>query len=120
MKKFKVSVKNRNEFNDYDYLNKLTKEEYDWLRRFQREYLNADFQHGGDILHSSDKLRKDCFNQNNSRNRDTYAYAKVRNSLFNIQDYGVSMILDNPKRITLEDVWIEILDRKNNGTLFNR
>jgi len=40
--KFNVSVKNRNEFNDYDYLHILSAVDYDWLRRFHRESLNPN------------------------------------------------------------------------------
>lgn len=85
--KFRVSVKNRNEFNDYDYLHILSAKDYDWLRRFHREYLNADFQHYGDQVHP-DELKKDCYGMNNSRNRDTYAIAKVTGNLFPTESIG--------------------------------
>ena len=106
--KFRVSVKNRNEFNDYDYLHKLSFDDYDWLRRFHREYLNADFQHAGEQVHP-DELKKDCYAMNNSRNRDTYAKAKVCHRLYNIQNYG-NVKIDKP--IALKLLHIDDYDLK--------
>lgn len=73
---FPSSVKNRNEFNDYDYLHKLNKDEKDWLFRFHREYLNADFKHAGELIHKTRSLRLECYTMNNKRNADIYSNAR--------------------------------------------
>jgi hypothetical protein len=87
------SVKNRNEFNDYDYLHKLNKEELEWLRAFHREWLNDDFKHGGERFHTTKKERKLCNDSNNSRNRDIYALYRclyrldfIGDNVFNLMD----------------------------------
>jgi hypothetical protein len=78
--RFGVSVKNRQEYEDYDYLHKLSPSEYKWLRKFHREYLNADFKHTGPLMRSK-KSRRACYDANNARNRDLYSFLRVRHKL---------------------------------------
>lgn len=78
------SVKNRNEYNDYDYLHKLNEDELKWLTSFHREYLNADFKHAGKKLHVK-KNRKSCYDMNNARGRDLYA---LHRTLYNLKFLG--------------------------------
>jgi hypothetical protein len=67
--------------NDIDYFNKLNDKEKDWMARFMAEFVGADFNHGGKILHKTKKLQKDCYSRNNSRNRDIMSIAKVTGKL---------------------------------------
>lgn len=117
---FWVSTRVREEFNDFDYIHKLQFEDRDWLRRFQREYLNADFQHSGEQIHP-DELKKDCYNMNNSRNRDLYAITRAQNKLLFVEHYGKITEESNiPIAIKLlhldkEDIDLDIIeDFRNN------
>lgn len=68
---------------DYDYLNKLNEEELEWLNKFTEEYVHAslDTKKPKKNLHKNKKLRIDCYNRNNSRNRDVLTRGKVMNKL---------------------------------------
>lgn len=63
------NLKTRANLIDYDYLDQLGPKELEWLNAFTSEFINADMNHGGKKLHKSKKLRKDCFDKNNARNR---------------------------------------------------
>lgn len=80
-----VSVKNRNEYSDYDYLDVLSEKDRLWLKKFHQEWLQSNFQHKK-LLHKSKKQRKRCYDMNNARNRDLYSFKKVRHLLFNVED----------------------------------
>lgn len=59
---------------DQDYLDKLTPEEKLWLSNFNEEYVGGNFNHKeGDVLHTTQELKRDCYSRNNARNRDYYA-----------------------------------------------
>lgn len=83
----------RKEFHDYDYLDKLGKDELDWLNRFTAEDLHADFGHKGKRVYKKkmvtkvikstgqkrkfDVGKKDCYDRNNARNNDVYGKAQA-------------------------------------------
>jgi len=54
---------------DYDYLDKLSPKELDFLNRFTEEYVHANLKHSGTKLHVTPEDRKICTDRNNSRNR---------------------------------------------------
>ena len=70
---------------------KLNPKEKEWLLRFHREYLNADFKHGGKILHKK-RYRKDIYNMNNRRQRDLFSRHRVRNNLRFLGDNVFSLV----------------------------
>lgn len=80
----KRAVVNRREELEVDYLDKLSEEEKAWLNQFQEEWVIANFGKKDDpvakakLLDKSDKHRKECYGNNNRRNRDTLINAKVR------------------------------------------
>lgn len=76
-----VSVKNRNDCADYDYLDKLNPTELRWLKGFNREYVNADFKHKYVKHFKRVEEKRECYRLNNIRNRCLYARLKVRNDL---------------------------------------
>lgn len=80
--KLGVSVKLRNELDDYDYWHKLNKEEQTFLYSFHREWVNADFNHRNKRIHTRKKDRIGIYNMNNSRNRDLYIISKCTGKLF--------------------------------------
>lgn len=67
---FPNSVKNRLQYTDYDYVDKLSKSERDWLWNFNQSYYNAS-THGD----------KAAYDRNNARNRDLYNLHLVAKSL---------------------------------------
>ncbi len=81
------NLKSRSELIEADYINKLSEEEKEWLNRFNEEYVNASFnKNPKKNLHKSKKLKKDCYDRNNSRNRDILTRAKASGKFHYIDD----------------------------------
>lgn len=76
-----VSCIIRNDFSDFDYIEKLNKEELNFLKGFNREYYNADFKHKNKKHFKKPKDIKICNDLNNARNRDIYAKTKILQKL---------------------------------------
>jgi hypothetical protein len=74
-----LNLKTRYELIDYDYLNKLSEEEKEWLNKFTEENINASLntQNIEENFHNTDELKKDCYRRNNARNRDVLTRAKA-------------------------------------------
>lgn len=83
-----MNLKIRQEHIDCDYIDKLDNKEKAWLDKFNNEYVNASFnsKNPKKNLHKSKKLRKSCYDANNSRNRDILSRAQAQ---------GKSMYLDD-------------------------
>ncbi len=66
-----LNLKTRTDLIDYDYVDKLSPEEKKWLNKFTEEYVNAsvDPKKLKKNLHNTEKLKKDCYDRNNARNR---------------------------------------------------
>ena len=67
-----VNLKTRYELiSDYDYLDELSEKEKAWLNKFTKEYVNADLntKKKSRNLHKTERLKKDCYDRNNARNR---------------------------------------------------
>jgi hypothetical protein len=63
--------KNLRWLHDFDYINKLSPAERNWLNKFIKEYYDGNVKKGDlDALHNTTKLRKDCYNRKNLQNRD--------------------------------------------------
>ena len=82
---------------DQDYINKLSPDEKDWLNRFNEEYINANFKHKGRRLHRTKKLKRDCENRNNMRNRDIYGLAKRDGRLTYMTEVKSSVVTELPE-----------------------
>ncbi len=111
----KRAVVNRREELEVDYLDKLSEAEKDWLNRFQEETVMANFQHPGELLDKSDEYRKECYGNNNRRNRDTLVNAKVRGLITRVDsDAHLAHFLDTDQTNYnhAEDHVIEYLDEK--------
>lgn len=99
---------------DYDYIDKLNPEEKEWLSKFTEEYLGARLNGEGKKLHKNKRLRKDCFDRNNARNRDIFSIAQATGSLDRPETL-TKVIEDgqNSAQIhSFEDNVIDILDKK--------
>lgn len=87
-----LNLKTRYEQIDLDYLDKLTEEEKAWLNKFMEEYINASFNHKG-VIQKSSKHKKDSYDRNNARNRDTLTLAKAKGMATSMSD--ISEDLEN-------------------------
>lgn len=77
-----LNLKTRYELIDYDYVDKLTEDEKEWLNKFTEEYINASLD-SVDLeknFHNTEDLKKDCYRRNNARNRDILTRAKASNN----------------------------------------
>lgn len=86
----KLNLKSRYELIDYDYIDKLNEEEKAWLNAFTEEYINANMNHDGEKLHKTKKLKKDCYNRNNARNRCIWTKAKASGSGVDLESLNKS------------------------------
>lgn len=102
----------RQEYLDYDYLDKLNQEELEWLADFNAEYLNANVGKQSEAkknrFHNTPELVKDCTDRNNHRNACIYGKAKARNNLIELDVY--EQIEETENSSNTEDYLIELLD----------
>lgn len=96
----KVNLKSRGELIDYDYIHKLSSSEKEWLNKFTEEYVNdaLDRKDLSNNLHNTQKLKKDCGDRNNSRNRDVLTKQKAM-GLLNYLEEIKEPIVDNEDKI---------------------
>lgn len=105
------NLKSRQELIDYDYIQKLSDKEKKWLAKFTEEYVNAslDEAHPRKNLHNSKRLRKDCYDRNNARNRDVLTKAKASGKFHYIDDVFKS-------EEDLSEVLEELLESRDDGS----
>jgi hypothetical protein len=83
-----LNLKTRYELLDYDYVNKLSEKDKAWLNKFTDEYVN-DSLNREDLsknLHNTPKLKKDCDDRNNARNRDILTRRKAAGDMNYLED----------------------------------
>ena len=105
-----VNLKTRYELiADYDYLDKLNDQEKAWLNKFTKEYVNADLdtKRKSKNLHKTDRLKKDCYDRNNARNRCVWTKCKASGKFVSIDEVP-KKIIENEN---YEEFLIEKLDR---------
>lgn len=111
----------RQEYLDYDYLDKLNEEELTWLNKFTEEYLNDSFKRDGTDIQTYEKYGKDANDRNNARNRDLYGALKNKDNKFQNKkllnyDNIVSDIENELSRevnpLSIENAYIDYLDYK--------
>jgi len=104
-----LNLKTRYELIDYDYINKLSQSEKEWLNKFTEEYVNASLntENLEQNLHNTDQLKKDCYRRNNARNRDILTRAKASGNHISTDE-----LLVNKKsiRLNMEENLLEKLD----------
>lgn len=86
----RVNSRTKQQYIDYDYLDKLTQAEMEWLNRFSGEYYSGDFKkepgsvkgdgkYLKDSIHSTDAAtRKECYDRNNHNNMDYFSVATAK------------------------------------------
>jgi hypothetical protein len=83
------------------YWNQLNAQEKDFMNRFMEEYNNANFDHGGPILHKSKRLKKACYDKNNARNRCIQTQENAKGLIQNVEkltDFEQLDITEFPER----------------------
>src|SRR5271165_4531174 len=104
-----LNLKTRYDLIDFDYIDQLSEDEKERLNKFSEEYINANIDNKNPKrnLHKSKKLKKDCYDRNNSRNRDILTRAKAQGK--DIDFHG----LENKLSGFSEDQIIEKIDQSN-------
>ena len=89
----RVNSRTKQQYIDYDYLDKLTQDEKEWLNRFSGEYYSGDFKKESgsvrgdgkylkDCIHPTDAAtRKECYDRNNHNNMDYFSVAKAKGEM---------------------------------------
>lgn len=91
-----LNLKSRyDELTDFDYLHKLNDKEKEFMNSFLEESVNANFNHSGKILHNTKKLRKACYDRNNSRNRDILSRAKASGRTISLNSLAEGAVVVN-------------------------
>jgi hypothetical protein len=106
----RLNLKTRYDLYDQDYIDKLSTKEKEWLNKFNREYISGtlDSVNPKKNLHNTKKLTKDCYDRNNSRNRDVLTRAKASNQMDDFEDLVEESINND-----YEDKIINELDQKD-------
>lgn len=104
-----MNLKTRQELIDYDYLDKLSPKEKEWLNKFTAEYVNADLdrKNFNNNIHNTLELKQDCDRRNNVRKKDLYTNLKVINMIDDWEDYK--------SRVSKQEELIELLDEFNDS-----
>lgn len=89
-----MNLKRRQELIDYDYVDKLSETEKDWLNKFTEEYVNASLNRENlkKNIHNTKKLKQDCDRRNYLRKNDIFVMAKVGNLLDNLEEYKSNLL----------------------------
>lgn len=99
---------------DFDYIEKLSEAEKQWLSSFMEEYAKAHLNHPENKIHKK-KYAKSIFAANNARNRDVWGkFNKVdtyTQSIFDVLEYQQ---LKNSEMHNFEEIFIDYLDSKKN------
>lgn len=116
--KTNLNSKVRQEFLDYDYLNQLTQEEYDWLAAFTHEDNCANFSHGGQkVLPRKKAVKKEMYDKNNARNRDAFGITHAHKRLMYLEGGGPDFLDDfDVNNRDPENSLIQLIDNQKKQT----
>ncbi len=89
-----------------EYFGKLSEKDKEWMNQFTEEYVNASFSKKKKPLHKTKRLKKDCYDRNNSRNRDVMVKTKITNHLL----YTEELLAKDDKTYYPEDDINEKID----------
>ncbi|NDG25713.1 MAG: hypothetical protein EB120_00875 [Proteobacteria bacterium] len=110
-----MNIKSRYELiSDYDYLNKLTEKEKEWLNKFTKEYVNADLNSKdlNENFHNTKSLKKDCYDRNNARNRCVWTKMKASGNQVYTQEIPETKKVQ--KNDDYEEYLIKVIDKGKN------
>lgn len=101
-----MNLKTRQELIDYDYLEKLSPEELEWLNKFTAEYTCADMDRENfdkNIECTTKVLKQKSDLRNRLRKEDLYLNLKVIGMIDNWEDYKSRVAKDEDASDMLED-----------------
>jgi predicted PolB exonuclease-like 3'-5' exonuclease len=102
-----LNLKTRYDLVDYDYLDSLSDKEKEWLNRFTEEYVHANMNHKGKVLHRTKKMKKDCYDRNNSRNRCILTKSKAMGSSVSLIDVTEEPVDENAENNLINKIDLE-------------
>lgn len=133
--KANLNLKTRYEQYDQDYIDgvkddggntvirPLSKDEKDWLNRFNEEYINANFKHKGERIHEKvieerfvkysgknrkyDVTKNELEQLNNSRNRCIYTKAKASHQMDYLEDLKYDQAKESPEDEIIEQLTLK-------------
>lgn len=112
----RYNSKIRQEYIDYDYIDKLSDKEKDLLNRFTEEHYGANFKHEGKKLFTSKKQRKICTDGNNARNRCSFGNTRAKTGLLYYDSENMSDLIESQQYTengrNVEDAIIDYIDAK--------
>ena len=104
----KYTLKSRLELLDFDYLDKLSEKDLEFLNKFASEEIHASFSDNNkENLNKTAAEKQEIYRRNNSRNADVLTRKKTRKQLLYVSDKDMERIDYNP-----EDTLITALDKK--------
>lgn len=120
----------RQEYTDFDYLDKLSPKELEWLAKFNNEHLNASFNSDNRKNIIKDKeMQNKIYNENNARNRCQFGRNKPAKKVLSYdfmfeetsgQETPEHDEINRKDGINMtEELMISILDLKNTKKLKN-
>ena len=120
MKK-QYNSKIKHEYLDQDYIEELSEQEKDWLNKFNEEYYGAslDYKQLDNNFHNNERLKKDCTDRNNARNRCVYGLAKATGRIIDPSMTGLGKVdetVENQSDANIENYVIDYLDSKDTKT----
>lgn len=88
---------------DYDYLDKLSDAEKEWLNKFTEEYTNASFKKDKDErIQKKKKYELDAYKRNNDRNSDILTKAKAAGKIHDIEHVKFNDVQLSPEEILVQ------------------
>jgi hypothetical protein len=104
---------------DFDYLDKLSDSEKQWLSNFMEEYVSGNFTHKGKIMHRTKKEKRECYSRNNSRNRDALSISNATGrSVYSGDGAVIQAVMDanaTTRADSVENTLIDVIDLENAG-----
>lgn len=119
-----LNLRTRTELIDFDYIDKLSDKEKQWLNKFTEEYVVASFKkERHKNLHKNKKLKKSIYDANNARNRCIYTKNKAQGKLEYIEDLklageeqAIEIETELINKIDNEELLTKELDNLNNSS----
>lgn len=105
-----LNLRTRQDEIEIDYINKLSKEEKEWLNKFNEEYVNAslDRENLENNIHNTKELKSKCDARNYERQKCAYTRGKAAKKIDYLEDFNNEIIIEN-----YEDMLIKNIDRKS-------